>query len=124
MTTDDIAARVQRWADAGLDALDSQSQWLPWSVVTVTAAYNVTGKDRLILANATGGAFTVTLPAASLRRNAQPITVKRTNGGGNAVTIGSASGTIDGAATTPLAAQYATKMIVSDGQNWHIVASQ
>lgn len=118
MATDD---RLQDWADKGLDAFDSMSLWLPWTTKSVTSTYTIGPKERVILANATGGAFTVTLPNATLRRNQTPITVKRLNGGGNAVTVGSAGGTIDGAATQSLGTQYATIQVVSDGQNWHIV---
>lgn len=120
MTSD---ARVERWSENGLDALDSGVQWLPMNTTSVTAAYSMNGKDKVILADATAAPFTVTLPNAGLRRNQQPLTVKRTNSGGNAVTVGSAGGTIDGASTVSLVAQYATRQFVSDGTNWHIIAS-
>jgi hypothetical protein len=110
----DLAARI---------GAQDTAMWLPMNTVSVTAAYSFAGRDKIVLADATGGAFTVTLPDATLRKNQQPITVKRMNGGGNAVTIGSAAGTIDGAATTSLAAQYATKSFVSDGSVWVVVAS-
>jgi hypothetical protein len=38
------------------------------------------------------------------------------------VTVASAGGTIDGAATQPLAAQYNFITVVSDSTNWYIVA--
>lgn len=119
----DLAAQVGKWGENGLNALDSTSMWLPMNTVSVTAAYTMTGRDKIVLANATGGAFTVTLPDATLRKNQQPLIVKRTNAGGNAVTVGSASGTIDGAATQSLAAQYATLSVVSDGTNWHLIGN-
>lgn len=103
--------------------LGSTGAWLPFNTRSVTAAYSVSGFDKVVLADATGGAFTVTLPNAAFRKNQQPIIVKRLNAGGNAVTIGSAGGTIDGAATVSLAAQYSTKSFMSDGSNWHMIAS-
>lgn len=120
---EDLAAQVGRWGENGLNALDNTSMWLPMNTVSVTAAYTMTGRDKIVLADATAAPFTVTLPDATLRKNQQPVIVKRMNAGGNAVTVGSASGTIDGAATTSLAAQYATKSFVSNGSAWHIISS-
>ena len=76
---------------------------------------------RVVLADATGGAFTVTIPDAYGRMGQQPISVKRTNGGGNAVTVASAGGTIDGATTQSLATQYAAITVVSDGNQWLVI---
>lgn len=118
---DDVAALQQQVAGmraAGLDALDTVPAWLPWITRSVTAAYTMVAFDRVVLADATAGAFTVTLPSAVGRHGQQPLVVKRTNAGGNAVTVGSTSGTIDGAATQSLAAQYASITVVSDGTNW------
>lgn len=123
VTVADLMAQLGRWAENGLNALDSTTMWLPMNTVSVTATYTIDGRDKVVLCDATGGAFTVTLPDATLRKNQQPITVKRLNGGGNAVTVGSASGTIDGAATVSLAAQYATKVFISDGSVYHVISS-
>lgn len=81
--------------------------------VTVTVAYRVLPNDALVRANATGGAFTVTLPAASAVVG-QRVTVKRLNAGANAVTV-SAQGTdtIDGAASASLTAQYQAVTVVA-----------
>jgi hypothetical protein len=88
-----------------------------------TAAYTADGKDFLILANAAGGAFSVTLPLAS-RVKGMAVTIKRLNSGANAVTIArSGSDTIDGAASVSLSAQYASRTVASDGSAWHIIAS-
>jgi hypothetical protein len=74
--------------------------------------------DDLILANAAGGAFTETLPVASSCPG-QEITVKRVNATNN-VTVGSAGGTIDGASTCVLTAQWMAATFKSDGTNWYI----
>lgn len=77
--------------------------------------------DGLILADATAGALTVTLPSAANRKGHE-VVVKRMNSGTNAVTVTAASGeTIDGAATRALATQYDSLTLVSDGTNWVIV---
>ena len=120
---EDVAGYIGVWADAGLRSFDTMPGWLPWYAIAVTAAYTVEAFDRVILANATAGAFTVTLPTAVDRNGQQPITIKRVNSGANAVTIGSTSGTIDGSATVLLASQYSCKTVISDGTNWHIVMS-
>lgn len=117
----EVEQRVAGWSSAGLDVFDSLSLWLPMSTASVTTAYSVPGKVAVVLADATGGAFTVTLPAASLRKNQMPIIVKRLNSGANAVTVASAGGTIDGAASQPLGSQYAVLRFVSDGTNWYTI---
>lgn len=91
---------------------------------TVTAATTALVTDGLILADATGGAFTVTLPDPSGVPD-MVVTVKRLNGGANAVTIG---GTVDGAANPTLAAQYDALTVwahVPTGGTgaWYVVAS-
>lgn len=114
----DIEEQMGRWSDAGLRTLDQIPQAFPWATKAVTTTYTVEPFVRVVLANAAGGAFTVTLPNAVARMGQQPIFVKRTNAGA-AVTVGSAGGTIDGAATQSLASQYAVQGYVSDGTNWH-----
>lgn len=93
------------------------------AIKSVTAAYTATALDHTILANAAGGAFTVTLPKAADNKG-KILCVKRTNSGANAVTIArQGSDTIDGAATVTLSAQYASRLLQSDGSNWIILAS-
>lgn len=126
MTNDnqlDVSTRVGAWAEAGLRSFDVMPGWLPWYAITVTSTYQADSLDRVILANATGGAFTVTLPSAYNRNGQQPISVKRLNSGSNAVTVGASSGTIDGLSTVSLSSQYSCKGFISDGENWHIVMS-
>lgn len=89
-----------------------------------TTAYPIVDTDDTIWADATAGAFDVTLPAASATRAGQTHTVKRMNGGGNAVTVKSAGGTIDGVAAATgiaLSAQFQARTYRCDGTNWNIV---
>lgn len=92
--------------------------------VKKTAAYTMSEDDHGVLADATGGAFAVTLLKAG-DANPRLYFFKRLNGGGNAVTITAHAGeTIDGAATKALAAQYETAVLLPDpqGGKWHIVS--
>ena len=86
-------------------------------VVSKTAAYTVAEEVYLVLADATGAPFTVTLPSAT-NRLGREIIIKRMNGGGNAVTIG---GTVDGTLNPTLGAQYVKMVVISDGTNWNDV---
>jgi hypothetical protein len=80
------------------------------AAATKTGAYTVTVTDFYIAGDASGGAFTVTLPAASGVLG-QLVYVKKTDSSGNAVTVGrTGSDTIDGATTQSLATQYASML--------------
>lgn len=97
-----------------------------FGVATKTTTYTITDTDglRVVLASATGGAFTVTLPAAA--SNASRILfLKKTDSSANAVTIdGAGSETIEGALTLVLDQQFDCIEIASDGSNWHLVNAQ
>ena len=91
------------------------------AVKTVTSAYTLTDNDGLIKADASGGAFTLTLPSAAARAS-RAFHVKRLNAGANAVTVGTTGGqTIDGAATKVIANQNDSYTFVSDGSNYQII---
>lgn len=85
----------------------------------VRAAYTADSTDRLILADGTTAAFTVTLPSAS-RVQGMEVTIKKTDVSANAITVG---GTVDGAVNPTLATQYKAMTVVSDGASWHKIAS-
>lgn len=90
-------------------------------VVSVSATYTAKIDDCLILADATSGAVTVTLPSA-INSAGAVLRVKRLNSGANSVTISGALGqTIDGAASKSLAAQYDKLVLVSNGANWFVL---
>ena len=85
-----------------------------------TSAYTVAADDSTITADASGGAFQVTLPTAASIAGRQ-YTIKRT-GAANNVTVGTTSAqTIDGASTKTLGTQFATITVQSDGSNWVIL---
>ena len=87
----------------------------------VTTTGNVVSGDYLIVADATGGAITMTLPPAALVPG-RIYTFKRINSGANAVVIDpSGVETIDGAATYTLSAQWNSVTIMNNGIAWFII---
>jgi hypothetical protein len=81
--------------------LDTVYQQVP-TITTVTSSVTLPAirANTIILANASGGAITVTLPADSVQALT---TVKKTDSSANVVTV---SGTIDGASSVVLTRQY------------------
>lgn len=90
------------------------------AIATKTTNYSVTSVDSVLLCDATSGALTVTLPSAAGIAGRQ-YTIKRLNGGANAVTVAASGETIDGAATRSLLLQYESVAVVSDGANWWVI---
>ena len=89
-------------------------------ITTITGATTLDDSDYFVLCDASGGAFTVTLPAAA-SHTGRIYHIKKTDSSANAVTTdGNASETIDGATTQVNSTQYNSISIVSDGSNWHI----
>ena len=87
---------------------------------TVTAAYTATTSDNTLLVNPdSGGAFTVTLPAASAVAG-QQYCILYTGTSGNIVTIAATAGNVGNTATYQLYAQYQCLGVTSDGTNWQI----
>ncbi len=104
-------------ASNGLDANVSFGA----AIVTKTSTYTATANDFTILCDATGGAITINLPAASgcARRI---YNIKKIDSSGNGVTIdGNASETIDGSTTKSTTTQYTNFQIQCDGSNWYIL---
>jgi hypothetical protein len=93
-----------------------------WRYVDVVAAYDASDRE-LVLADATAGAFTVTLPPVADSTDVW-INVKKVDASVNAVTVApSVTGLIDGAATKALSAQYDAVDLYCDGSNWYIRSS-
>jgi len=92
--------------------------------VTKTTTYTATLADRIILCSTAGGAWSLTLPAASGNTD-KTYYVKKTTGDAYALTIdGNASETIDGSTTLALSTQYDSVLIACDGSNWHTLAQK
>ena len=85
-------------------------------VNTYTAA-----AENVILCDASGGAFSVNLPAAASSTNRRYV-IKKIDASANAVTVdGDGAATIDGATTQALATQYDKIEVVCDGTAWFII---
>ncbi len=90
-------------------------------LVAKSGAYTITAADGLVVADASGGAFTVTLPAAA-DFTGRVYRIKKIDSSANAVTIdGNGSETIDGATTAVLSTQYEAITVVSDGTEWWVL---
>jgi hypothetical protein len=75
--------------------------------------------QEIILADASGGALTITLPAPESAAN---VTVKKISGSGNTVTVATPnSETIDGSSSISLGTQYNVEEITSDGTNYFLL---
>ena len=84
-----------------------------------TTAYTVLLSDNVILANASGAGFTITLPAAP--SSGQNVTIKKIDASANAVTIAGNGFTIDGAASVNIGYQYNTLDLVYANAVWNII---
>jgi len=88
---------------------------------TVTAAYTLTLSDDVVLADTTSGAFSLSLPKASLAEG-KVYHLKKVSADASDMTIDAfSSETIDGATTQATPFQYVSFMIVCDGTEWHIL---
>lgn len=95
-------------------------------IQTKTAAYTALNTDRVILADATAGAFTVTLPTAASAYSAtsetgQILVITKIDSGSSIVTIdGDGTETVAGSLTQALTLEQDSISIISDGSNWHL----
>ncbi len=90
------------------------------NVKTKTAAYTMDPElDRVILVDASGGPVTITLPdAAEADYTEYVIVAIDTNAGGNAVTVDTVAGNINGGGSVSTTTQYGSFRTVSDGANY------
>lgn len=95
----------------------------PIAPVAKTTTYTATTSDDAILADTSGGGWTLTLYAASGNAG-KTLTVKKTTSDTNELVIdANASETIDGATTRTLVTQYESVTLECDGSNWHIISN-
>lgn len=91
------------------------------TVNTITADTTLTTSYTVVLCDASAGAITLTLPAASANTG-RMYHIKKIDSSGNAVTVdANANETIDGGLTAVVGEQYETITIVCDGSNWHVL---
>lgn len=91
------------------------------TINSVSANTTLDSSYYTVLVDASGGARTITLPAA-VNNSARIYIIKKTDSSGNSVTVdANASETIDGATTYVLTVQYESITVQCDGSNWHII---
>jgi hypothetical protein len=91
------------------------------AVVAKTANYTATINDHVIKCSASGGAFTITLPAASTATGLL-LHIKKTDSSANRITIdGNASELVEDAVTQQLIYQGENLMLQCDGSQWWVL---
>lgn len=122
-STTAVAITAVTVGDMSSNVWDKEATTHPMSAVrSFTSANSLPATGRVALCDATGGAFTLTLPDATAVQKGYRYSVKRLNAGGNNVTVGTVSAqTIDGITSQVLTTQYQSIEVVSDGSNWHIL---
>lgn len=92
-------------------------------LVTGAATLALTDHGRLIEADATSGAFAITLPGVVPATSAYRVAIKRVDGSANPLTIlRSGAATIDGQTSIGLPRQWDTVTLACDGANWRVVS--
>lgn len=92
------------------------------TVTTKTTTYTATTTDGVILADTSGGAWTLSLYTA-VGNTGRILYVKKTTSDFSALTIDpNGAETVDGDATTSLNTQWEEVTLVSDGSNWQILS--
>src|SRR5690606_16033406 len=92
-------------------------------VIYITASHTANIAERIISASASSGPLTVTLPDPNGIGKKEYV-IRKSDGSANAVTIATATGTINGAATVDLTTQNAALTVESSGTGWFITARQ
>lgn len=87
---------------------------------SVSTSVTAVLSDSIILADATAGPITVTLPNPATTKDKRFV-IKKADSSANAVTIAPVSGTIDGAATYAITLALGSVDAVSDGANYWVV---
>ena len=91
------------------------------NVVTKTSGYTLTGSDDVVLVDASGGSFTLSLPSATTNTG-KSFVIKKIDSSTDYVTIDpNSTETIDGDSTTTVNTRYESITLVSDGSNWNLV---
>lgn len=122
LTFDDGAAGSAVWVFLGTTTFQ-RTQYQ--TVTTAASPYVVLGTDNQVFANP-GAAQTITLPAAAAAMLGRTIVVKRVNNSANVVTVNTAGGNIDGAASRALAGGTydsitVTCALVGASYDWYII---
>ena len=91
-----------------------------WNMLAITSTYTSSFND-FVASDATGGAFTVTLPLVSEANKGKHIIVKKIDSTVNIVTVSGGADLIDGVSTVSLSSQYDALEVVSTAKGWYII---
>ncbi|SHL96036.1 hypothetical protein [Chitinophaga sp. CF418] len=96
---------------------------LQMRITKTTTSYSINDTDNTVLADATGGALTITLPTPSAAIAGRIYTIKKIGTGdiNNAVTVQPSAGTIEGGANYMIYNDWTFITIQTDGVNWYII---
>lgn len=96
----------------------------PVVATSVNRTATTSDRGKLIAGDASGGDITQTLPAVALAGDDFEITIKNVGASGTITVDGNASETIEGRLSIKLPRQYDSVVLVADGGQWLIKASQ
>lgn len=113
LTADSGAALGVAWSSPA-----GGGTWAPST--TAQSSAHTAAANEVVLCDTSGGAFTVTLPAAASNTD-EIIIVKLVTAGSDLTIDGNGAETIDGSTTITLDTAGQSRTLVSDGSNWHII---
>jgi hypothetical protein len=106
-------------ATAGTDYLTPSDVAYSVASITTTHSETATKGTKILKADTTGGAFTITLPTAV--GNTATIIIKKVAGSATLTIDGAGTETIDGGLTASIVEVYESVTLISDNSNWQIV---
>ncbi len=124
-----LSALITAFADNTTEAIDEQdlrdlivsaygSRMISSAVVTTSGDLDT--DDDVVLADASGGSVTLTLPALV---SGKIFTIKCVDATNTVILAAAGSDTIDGAATKTLTTLYAAITIIGGPAEWHVLSS-
>ena len=91
------------------------------SVETITTGYTISTTERILLCDASSGAFSIQLPTA-VGDSETEYHIKKIDSTSNVVTVTTSGGqTIDGSTTFPILNQWEVISVASNNANWFII---
>jgi hypothetical protein len=106
-------------ATAGTDYLTPSDVAYSVASITTTHSETATKGTKILKADTSGGAFTITLPTAV--GNTATIIIKKVAGSATLTIDGAGTETIDGGLTASIVEVYESVTLISDNSNWQIV---
>ncbi len=106
-------------ATAGTDYLTPSDVAYSVASISTTHSETATKGTKILKADTTGGAFTITLPTAV--GNTATIIIKKVSGSATLTIDGDGTETIDGGTTASIVEVYESVTLISDNSNWQIV---